>query len=503
MKAARKVSLTTLACVWLLPWWASSAHSPGTERAFVQLKALYECGKGLPHQAGANSTSGCGWRFDGWLCWPSTPPGATAWLPCPDLIPDEANFSGVDLSTMSLNVMHGPLEEPAGPSSLGPFRWQDFRLELLNKIAEDIGDDAPWEESMQSGEDGIREDKINRFKDCLENVLLKQPPNADSNEFMCPKTWDGWSCWNDTLPGSTAYAPCPQFVAGFVSYRQAHKVCTPNGTWFRHPITGNVWSNYTACVDTHDLQYRNLVNSLYVAGYAVSLVALISSLFIFINFRSLRCKRITIHKNLFASFVITNLCWILWYLQVVAGPHVIEKNPLWCQALHVVTQYFLLCNYLWMFCEGLYLHTLLVLAFIAEDKILKWFLLIGWGFPMLPTVSYAVVRGLDPDASVMCWVEHDIWYTYILSIPVCLSILLSFAFLVNIVRVLVTKLRAVDSPDSENIRKAARATLILLPLLGLHYVVTPFRPERDRIFLVYEVFSALVTSLQTFDGKCV
>ncbi|KAK8785419.1 hypothetical protein V5799_008213, partial [Amblyomma americanum] len=356
---------------------------------------------------------------------------------------------------------------------------QQHKLELLNKIAEDIGDDAPWEESMQSGEDGFREDKINRFKDCLENVLLKQPPNSAFNEFMCPKTWDGWTCWNDTLPGSTAYAPCPQFVAGFVPYRQAHKVCTPNGTWFRHPITGNVWSNYTACVDTHDLQYRNLVNSLYVAGYAVSLVALISSLFIFINFRSLRCKRITIHKNLFASFVITNLCWILWYLQVVAGAHVIEKNPVWCQALHVVTQYFLLCNYLWMFCEGLYLHTLLVLAFIAEDKILKWFLLIGWG-----TCLH------------LCWVEHDIWYTYILSIPVCLSILLSFAFLVNIVRVLVTKLRAVDSPDSENIRKAARATLILLPLLGLHYVVTPFRPERDRIFLVYEVFSALVTSLQ-------
>ncbi|KAH6939591.1 hypothetical protein HPB50_019931 [Hyalomma asiaticum] len=110
-----------------------------------------------------------------------------------------------------------------------------------------------------------------------------------------------------------------------------------------------------------------------------------------------------------------------------------------------MTQHFLVCNYLWMFCEGLYLHTLLVVAFVDEDKAIKWFVLAGWGFPLFPTIAYAVARGLDKEASRL---------------------------------------------------KAVRATLILLPLLGLHYVVTPFRPERDRICLVYEIFSALVTSLQ-------
>lgn len=224
------------------------------------------------------------------------------------------------------------------------------------------------------------------------------------------------------------------------------------------------------------------------------------SLAIFFSFRSLRCKRITIHKNLFTSFIVSNFCWILWYVQVVAGAHVIELNPIWCQVLHVVTQHFLVCNYLWMFCEGLYLHTLLVLAFVDEDKAIKWLVLIGWGFPLFPSVAYTVARGLDSDASRMCWLEHDVWYSYILIVPVCFSILLNLAFLVNIVRVLVSKLRAVNSPDRDSARKAVRATLILLPLLGLHYVVLPFRPERDHICLTYEIFSALVTSLQ---GLCV
>ncbi|GFW21074.1 histone-lysine N-methyltransferase SETMAR [Trichonephila clavipes] len=45
--------------------------------------------------------------------------------------------------------------------------------------------------------------------------------------------------------------------------------------------------------------------------------------------------------------------------------------------------------------------------------------------------------------------------------------------------------------------KAVRATLILIPLLGLHYVVTPFRPvPRSPGEAIYETVSAIVTSFQ-------
>ncbi|XP_049517539.1 calcitonin gene-related peptide type 1 receptor-like isoform X2 [Dermacentor silvarum] len=500
MTATRRICLTMLACVCIVPWcYSRTTHSPRTEKVFAKLRALYDCTKLALFEAGHNDTGArCNRTFDGWHCWPPTPAGAAAWAPCPDLLPGKVNFSAAAKYDCHFNGSWDG--STADYTSCTSSPTEPSEVVLLQRIAEDLGDDMPWERNLHSGEDGIVEEKIGSFKDCLENVLLKPLPHSGFNESICPRTWDGWSCWNDTLPGHTAYAPCPQFVAGFVPYRQAHKVCTSNGTWFRHPITGYIWSNYTACVDTHDLQHGNLVNSLYVAGYTISLVALILSLIIFFSFSSLRCRRITIHKNLFTSFIVSNCCWILWYVQVVAGTHVIELNPTWCQALHVLTQYFLLCNYLWMFCEGLYLHRLLVLAFVDEDKAIKWFVLAGWGFPLLPTIAYAVTRGLDTEASRMCWVEHDVWYTYILSVPVCLSILLSLAFLVNILRVLVSKLRAVNSRDRESARKAVRATLILLPLLGLHYIVTPFRPERDRICLAYEIFSALVTSLQ---GLCV
>lgn len=34
---------------------------------------------------------------------------------------------------------------------------------------------------------------------------------------------------------------------------KAHKLCSSDGTWFRHPDTNKTWSNYTACVNYEDL----------------------------------------------------------------------------------------------------------------------------------------------------------------------------------------------------------------------------------------------------------
>jgi calcitonin receptor-like len=47
------------------------------------------------------------------------------------------------------------------------------------------------------------------------------------------------------------------------------------------------------------------------------------------------------------------------------------------------------------------------------------------------------------------------------------------------------------------ILQALRATLLLVPLLGLHYLVTPFRPSENHPWEgVYEVTSAITASFQ-------
>ncbi|XP_054266791.1 calcitonin gene-related peptide type 1 receptor-like [Macrosteles quadrilineatus] len=319
------------------------------------------------------------------------------------------------------------------------------------------------------------------------------------DEPWCPTVFDGWACWDATPPGTRATVPCPKFVTGFDPARTAYRSCLQNGTWFRHPSTGRPWSNYTTCVDLHDLAFREIVNNLYITGYSISFAALLISLIIFFTFRSLRCTRIAIHVHLFLSFAGNDLAWLVWYHKVVGNPSVISQNLSFCQVLHVVIQYLMVANYFWMFCEGLHLHLALVVVFVKDNWAMRWFYFLGWGVPVLITALYASVRYQTPEDTYQCWM-NDSYTQWILTVPVCLSMLASLAFLINVVRVLLTKLHCNSAnPAPIGLRKAVRAALILVPLFGIHHILIPFRPEPHSSWeKVYQIFSAVMVSSQGF-----
>ncbi|KAK9306721.1 hypothetical protein QLX08_002638 [Tetragonisca angustula] len=290
-----------------------------------------------------------------------------------------------------------------------------------------------------------------------------------------------------------------------VQRKKAHKYCESNGTWFRHPVSDQVWSNYTTCVNLKDLNWQQGISGLYEAGYAISLIALLLSLGILTYFRSLRCARTTLHMNLFASFAVNNALWLVWYRCIVANTDLLLNNGVTCRLLHIILHYFLLTNYAWMLCEGFYLHTLLVSAFTSEHKLVKWLMGLGWPVPAVIVTIYASLRVAsdDPADTGQCWINEGN-YMNVLVYPVCVSTLLNVLFLFNIVRVLLMKLRAgptIGTQPSRSMRQAFRATLLLVPLLGLHYLVIPFRPPKNHPWeQFYEVLSAITAS---FQGLCV
>jgi hypothetical protein len=59
----------------------------------------------------------------------------------------------------------------------------------------------------------------------------------------------------------------------------------------------------------------------------------------------------------------------------------------------------MVANYMWMFCEGLHLHLALVVVFVKERVVMRWFHATGWGLPFILTAIYAGVRGSTPDDS--------------------------------------------------------------------------------------------------------
>lgn len=326
---------------------------------------------------------------------------------------------------------------------------------------------------------------------------------APPQGVYCEGTFDSWLCWPPTAANATAYAKCPDFVPGFSTDLYAHKECTANGSWWRHPDSGRPWSNYTTCIKEEDDVSE--VIAVYETGYSVSLFALLLSLGILFYFKSLRCARITVHMNLFASFALNNALWLVWYGLVLRAPATLQASPGWCCALNAALKYVLLTNYTWMLCEGLYLHTVLVSAFVAERRLLRALLALGWLLPAPSAAAYAARRAAAQER--LCWMDEAEPRAELVAVA-CGAVLLNLAFLCNIVRVLCTKLRAggvggvggAVRPSATALH-ALRATCLLAPLLGLQYLLMLFRPGREAAWwLAYEYLSALATSLQ---GLCV
>ncbi|TRY92243.1 hypothetical protein DNTS_029081 [Danionella cerebrum] len=286
---------------------------------------------------------------------------------------------------------------------------------------------------------------------------------------VCNRTWDGWLCWEDTDVGVISEQHCPDYFQDFDP--------TDSGQWFLHPESNRTWTNFTRC-NLHTTEgRRTAMNLFYLAliGHGLSLTSLFISLGIFFHFKSLSCQRITLHKNLFFSFVLNSIITIIWLTAVANNQELVQQNPISCKVSQFIHLYIFGCNYFWMLCEGIYLHTLIVVAVFAEKQHLMWYYLLGWGFPLIPATIHAVARSYYYNDN--CWISSNTSLLYIIHGPICAALLVNLFFLLNIVRVLITKLKVTHQAESSLYMKAVRATLILVPLLGIQYVLLPYKPS--------------------------
>ncbi|XP_014824851.1 PREDICTED: corticotropin-releasing factor receptor 1-like [Poecilia mexicana] len=100
-----------------------------------------------------------------------------------------------------------------------------------------------------------------------------------------------------------------------------------------------------------------------------------------------------------------------------------------------------------------------------------------------------------------CWFgkRPGVYTDYIYQGPMILVLVINFIFLFNIVRILMTKLRASTTSETIQYRKAVKATLVLLPLLGITYMLFFVNPGKDEISqMVFIYFNSFLVSFQGF-----
>ncbi|XP_064614153.1 corticotropin-releasing factor receptor 1-like isoform X2 [Liolophura sinensis] len=321
-------------------------------------------------------------------------------------------------------------------------------------------------------------------------------------DLHCPAVWDGYTCWPATKVNTTIYRPCPKVVELNTSEPLAHRTCDAHGYW-----EGN-WTNYRPCLEemyipegpNSDISVHTatILRDIYFVGGCISLVLLVLTLFIFCYFRSLQCSRISIHKNLVVSFIIRFVLDIVMYEPYISGRKENTYGDVeWlCKLLKAIAQWALLANFFWMFVEGLFLHNRIVVSVFSNVAPFKLFHFIGWGMPVLVTVAWAVCLVYFHDAQ--CWHNFsDQPYMFIIYGPVVVSLFVNVCFLISIIRVLIIKLRAHNTVETAQIRKAIRATVVLFPLLGITNLFFVIEPQGSTVLRdAYHISNAILHSSQ-------
>ncbi|XP_050056958.1 diuretic hormone receptor-like isoform X3 [Aphis gossypii] len=326
-------------------------------------------------------------------------------------------------------------------------------------------------------------------------------PEKVLNPDWCPNHWDGLLCWKASKPGAVVYQACFDELNGvrYDTSRNASRHCKLNGVWESS-------SDYMNCraLDLHSSLYPDpsivYTSYFYYGGYTISLVALVAAVSIFVYFKDLRCLRNTIHTNLMCTYILSDFTWIL----TSTLQEWLSASNNACVLFTFSLHYFVLTNFFWMFVEGLYLYILVVETFTRENIKLRVYMSIGWGVPLVIMIVWGVSKIITPmeieERSDSCsWMTPHPVHDWIYQGPAIIVLIVNLVFLSKIMWVLITKLRSANSAETQQYRKASKALLVLIPLLGVTYILTMVGPTESGTYANYYSYGrATLLSMQGF-----
>ncbi|KAL8576231.1 hypothetical protein ACOMHN_006154 [Nucella lapillus] len=326
---------------------------------------------------------------------------------------------------------------------------------------------------------------------------VNQSNSTELEVPQCPLAWDNILCWPEAPPGTVQTQPCPDYIHGFDTSQNATRVCTEDGTWYFNPVTNRTWTNYTDCFDPAiKPKYKDIsafaphaysLKLLYTVGYGVSLASLLIAVVIMCWCSRLKSKSNTLHVNLFLAFILragVSFAKEALFVQHLGFEKDVRRMPdgrlefiqggtHWeCRSLMSLFIYSICVSQMWIFMEGLYLHMLIYSTLTAERRGVRLYVLLGWLSPLLFFIPWVIAKVVTDNN--FCWTvstKPDLFW--ILNGPMMATVIINFLFFLNILRVLVSRLRSADRHTSrqQQYRRLAKFILVLVPLFGLMHIV--------------------------------
>nr|XP_019960389.1 PREDICTED: parathyroid hormone/parathyroid hormone-related peptide receptor-like isoform X3 [Paralichthys olivaceus] len=331
-----------------------------------------------------------------------------------------------------------------------------------------------------------------------------QAQMAQVRESDCIPEWDGIICWPRSRAGQLVSVMCPEYIYDFNHGGRAYRQCDASGNWEQVSSINRTWANYTECItyltSNHRSQAEKVFERLhlmYTVGYSVSLTSLLVAVSILCFFKRLHCTRNYIHIHLFTSFICRAVSIfvkdaVLYSISddSKAEPEFSAQKPhmAGCKVAVTLFLYFLATNHYWILVEGLYLHSLIFMAFLSDKNYLWALTIIGWGVPAVFVSIWVSARASLADTQ--CWDISAGNLKWIYQVPILAAIVVNFLLFVNIIRVLASKLWETNTgklDPRQQYRKLLKSTLVLMPLFGVHYMVFMALPYTDVTGLLWQV----------------
>ncbi|CAK8687578.1 unnamed protein product [Clavelina lepadiformis] len=308
-------------------------------------------------------------------------------------------------------------------------------------------------------------------------------------------------CFSQTLGGGIAYTRCFKKLSG-VDYNNsfnATRKCKSDGRWSR--------INFTACRPIPDSRnpaedyvntHLKIVVIITYVGRGLSLFTLIIAFLLFWRLSKFNYDLNVVweksqrgddeNSRLYATEVLQRFN----YKKLV-----IRKCMVLCRVLAATSIYFQVATYCWMFVEGVYLHMMVVMAYTYDRFSIKLYMVLGWGTPIPITVIWAVLKAVYEDKE--CWMQNptDTWVEYFYQIPIFVLFAINALIMVNVVRILVTKLIKQNSLESAvTYSKAVKAAFFLFNLLGITYILFFLSPGDGAGEIAFFYVNAIFQSFQ-------
>ncbi|XP_041771836.1 diuretic hormone receptor-like isoform X2 [Anopheles merus] len=344
-----------------------------------------------------------------------------------------------------------------------------------------------------------------------ERCRLQQQAEELLQDVACPSFFDMVSCWPRTPPGTLAVLPCFAELKGvqYDSSQNATRFCNIDGTW-------DNYTDYDRCEHLEqppplpsfepEIELPTLI---YFVGYSISLAALVLAVAVLVYFnnysarRDLRCLRNTIHVNLFLTYIMSSSLWIL----ILSLQITVKLEVAGCIFLVTLFHYFSTTNFFWMLVEGLYLYMLVVQTFSGDTLRFRKYAIIGWGGPLIFVGAWAIAKPFFGSVSnlehpskleIECSWMRESHIDWIIQGPSCAVLVINLIFLLRIMWVLITKLRSANTVETRQYRKASKALLVLIPLLGITYLIVIYGPVEGVGSHIFAITRAILLSTQGF-----